>query len=422
VLAGRGLSGSVPAGGRRKVQITLVSTKDPLGEAFGAKVSPWTETRQGRAIRFGQSGLKCSFKLSGRGASAIALTSDPRFADTAHLRVRLLASAVSTKNSVWGTAASILPTSVMDFASTEVDEATAQLEAEVKVPLTNILSGRFGHAADRALGGWVPLRSCLEEDDGPLNSKDEIPPALWMQMYVLPDHDALVPKLLAQLDTQIQLIPAAVQAPSRDPPGKSSLLLHAALGSAGGAAPSSAPARWGGAGQKSAPAANTQVVDNLIDITLDDSRAQPKQQNLLDDYLGSLLDSNDSGLQPAMMQSIDFGEPSPQSLPVASGFGFVQGTGHGYAAAQPSMLPTASAATGSSAFGFIAGSSQGAQLDLASLYASSEPPKATPVSSADNYSALYAFTDLKPEPAPKKAAAGGSLESLEASILADLKF
>jgi hypothetical protein len=147
----------------------------------------------------------------------------------------------------------------------------------------------------------------------------------------------------------------------------------------------------------------------LIDVTLEDS-VEPPKVGILGDF-GSLLD----------------GPTSSSSLPVASGFGFVQGAGQGYASSLPSMAP-APASGGTSAFGFIAGSSDGgAKLDLAALYASSEPPKAP--SSAANYSAFSNLSDInfsaKPEPAMPKAppkAAEGSLESLEASILADLKF
>lgn len=433
ILAGRGLSAAVPAGGRRKVQITLVSAKDPLGEAFGAKVSPWTAAGQGRALRFGISGLKCSFPLSGR-RGAPSLAADPRFAESAEVCVRLFASQVSTKNSVIRTAAEILPTSVMDWASQEVDEATAQVEAEVKVPLANILSGRVGHAADRALGGWVPLRNCLDEYDGPLMGKEEIPPALWMQMYVLPDHEALVPKLQAQLNEETARQPKPAAAASQQAPARPAPKPKAA----GAAAAASAP-RWGPAPVQEGPTA--QTVDDLIDVTLEDSHEQ-RPVNLLDD-LDSLIDANNCtvGGLPTVAQSLPHlgsapvacGESSsPMGLPVASGFGFMNG---GYSAPQPvAAVPvltpaTAPASSGSSAFGFIAGSNQGAKLDLAALYASSEPPKASPdKASMANYSALNMMNfDMKTESAAAPKAAGpapapGSLESLEQSILADLKF
>lgn len=404
VLAGRGLSSAVPFGGRRKVQITLVSSKDPHGEAFGAKVSPWTEAARGRALRFGMygDGLKCSFPIGRRGGPT-SLLADPNFADTAELRVRLLASQVSTKNSMFKTAAALLPTAVMDYASQEIDETSAKVEAEVKVPLANILSGRVGHAADRALGGWVPLRSCLDEDESPLVGKDEIPPALWMQMYVLPDHEALVSQLQAQLVAEVDRqpkLPAPQQAPARPVPKAKP---------AGAAA-----ARWG-PGQQGAGTAQTQVVDDLIDVNLTDSHDQPAP-NLLDDLnLMSLCEpsSASGGGLPTV------GGSSPLGLPVASGFGFSPGGAQGYAASQPAMAPTASG--GSSAFGFIA--SEGAQLDLAALYASSEPPKAKPQqASTSNYYQLH--LDMKSDTAarPKAAsAAESSFASLESSILADLK-
>jgi hypothetical protein len=356
----------------------------------------------------------------------------------------------------------------MDFASQEVDEATAQIEAEMKVPLTNILSGRVGHAADRALGGWVPLRNCLDEIDAPLESKDEIPPALWMQMYVLPDHESLIPKLHAQLN-QILGLDAQPQLPKQHigphHNAKPAAQGPARVTAAPGPALASAAPRWGpaSAGKSGPQQVQSQVVDDLIDVTLGDSpsiHAHDQPVNLLDDLDGliplddfdSLIPSSSSGggqpaqglgqdslhdlrvasgLLPAMGQDLPHlggAKTSSAGLPVASGFGFVHGGSQGYAASQPVMqsspFPAAAPTTtssGSSAFGFIAGSSEVSQLDLAALYANSEPPKAQAASS--DFSAL-ASIDLQPELVRPKAAgpAGGSLESLEQSILADLKF
>jgi len=115
------------------VHISLVSPGDPNGEAFGAKVSPWTEVMDpnGGAMRFGQSGLRCSFSLAmARGAPA--MVSDIRFAENVHLRVRLLVSAMPapSRNWAWEAASQVLPTSVVEGVGTELDEATSKLEAE----------------------------------------------------------------------------------------------------------------------------------------------------------------------------------------------------------------------------------------------------------------------------------------------------
>jgi len=198
VLAARGLA--CGAEGRRKVQLTLVSSRDPAGEAFGAKVSPWTEGHCG-GLRFGHSGLRCSFPLgAGRGAPSVA--ADVRFADSAKLRVRLLASAVPSQNSVLKAAAKFLPTSLTDGVSTELDEATAEVEGEALIPLTNLLSGRHGFAADRALGGWVPLQRA-----GGDALSDEIPLSLWMQTYVVPDHSESLQRLRAHLEEELARAP-----------------------------------------------------------------------------------------------------------------------------------------------------------------------------------------------------------------------
>lgn len=410
-MAGRGLSSKVPAGSRRKVQLTLTSSRDPDGEAFGAKVSPWTESAGRKALRFGSSGLKCSFLLSGK-RGAPSFTSDPRFADSAHLRVRLFASSVSSKNSVMQTAAALLPTSVLEFASQEVDEATAQLEAEVSVPLTNIVSGRVGHAADRALGGWVPLHCCLDDDnEGALQHQDDLPPALWMQMYVLPDHAAMVPKLHEQLLEETNRQPKSV-APS---PNQALPKPKAQPKAAGGYAQTSSPPQVWGPG--STGRSTTQTVEDLIDVTLEDSH---EPVNLLDDLPGlNLLDGLDSQeCLPTVQQGLPCISTS-SSLPVASGFSFV----HQQEPQLVPQLPSQPPQSGSSAFGFIAGSSTGASLDLAALYASSEPVKSSLQPSDSRFSALYNLTSINGDAgAPgKKAADNSSLASLEQSILADLK-
>lgn len=453
VLAGRGLSGEIPAGARRKVQLTLVSTRDPEGEAFSAKVSPWTVAKErGQSLRFGSAGLKCSFPLSlGRGAPD--LVTDVRFTEGAALRVRLLASMVSTNSYVSRTAAELLPSALTNMATKELDEATAQLEGEVRVPLTNILSGRVGKAADRALGGWVPLRRCFPEEDCMEMGIDGLPPALWMQMYALPDHQAMLPALQAHLAEMVTGQPGAGQLPAPvQSAGRSAAPKPAA--EAQRAAP-----RWGpkaaqaqGAGQQSG------TLEDLIDVGLDDAQETTLLPDLSSsDLLDVDLDSNAGlgmaaqannlpvveqglprtgglldGLSPASQaQNFEQGlpraggllaglSPAPQaqnSIPTLGGtsaFSFTQAGNSG-------GNDSAGGASGS-AFGFIAGSSGGGQLDLAALYASSD--QAPKTQQVRDYSALWSYTDATqcsgPSAGTKSTPVNNSLESLEQNMLANL--
>jgi hypothetical protein len=312
----------------------------------------------------------------------------------------------------------------MDFASQEVDEATARLEAEVCVPLTNILSGRVGHAADRALGGWVPLRSCLEDDDvGPLQTQDEIPPALWMQMYVLPDHADMVPKLEAQLNEVIARQPKCTQ-PAAAPQERAPAAQQVESKSAG-YAQTSIPPRWGpGVTGKAAP--QTQAMEDLIDVTLDDPHECQTHEpvSLLDSLAGlNLLDSDST---PAGLPVVEQGLPRiGTDLPAVSSFGFINQ--QEALVQQLSAQPPVQAGAGTSAFGFIAGASEAPKLDLAALYASSEAVKAAPIQpNPAKFSAFVNLTDAampasKTSAPSSKGAEPGSLESLEQSILADLK-
>eukprot|EP00933_Yihiella_yeosuensis_P041440 TRINITY_DN35830_c0_g1_i1.p1 TRINITY_DN35830_c0_g1~~TRINITY_DN35830_c0_g1_i1.p1 ORF type:complete len:754 (+),score=140.53 TRINITY_DN35830_c0_g1_i1:83-2344(+) len=211
VLGARGLThdpSAVVSEGRRKVHLTVISPRDQKGDSFGAKVSPWTQPHgpKKEELRFGGSGLHCIFPM---GASAPSVVRDARFAESAQLRIRLLASKVpvAEKNSTFGDLAKLvsssLPTSFTETVTSELDEVTAHIEAECLIPMANIISGRVGFAADRALGGWVPLRR-LNPNAGPPLSED-VPLSIWMQMYVLPDHEAMVPMLKGQLQEQLRL-------------------------------------------------------------------------------------------------------------------------------------------------------------------------------------------------------------------------
>lgn len=438
VLAGRGLSSQIPSGARRKVQLTLVSTKDPNGEAFAAKVSPWSVARQGK-LRFGSAGLQCSFPLS-RGRGAPDLVADVRFTESAELRVRLLASSVNSDALSLRTAAEFLPSSFMSMANKELDEATAQLEGEVRVPLTNILSGRVGFAADRALGGWVPLRRCLPDEDAADAGTDGLPPALWMQMYALPDHKDLIPSLKTQLTEEVARQPASDQSPAQVQPAKKTATAVAAAAAAAersACAPTAAAPRWGPKattpqGTAQQQSANFEdLIDvkesgNLIDVTLEDAQ----EPTLLPDRTSSDLLSVDfgstaaAGNLPIIEQGLprvgslldDLAPPGPAvqngTPSVSSAFSFIESSG------PAGNAPTA--ASGPSAFGFIAGSSGDGELDLAALYAAS--PQAPKIQHQQqqqrDFSALMNYADVQ---SGKSAAASKSLESLEQSIMADLK-
>jgi hypothetical protein len=182
----------------------------------------------------------------------------------------------------------------------------------------------------------------------------------------------------------------------------------------------------------------------LIDVGLEDALDQSglSSVNLLDDFDGpGLIDSFDNaGGMPAQSQNLpqlgsglpvasglpaasgfDFvqsgnlggGLPVACGLPAASGFDFLQGGNQGGYAPPPaaSMSGPTLAATGSSAFGFIASSSEGPKLDLAALYASSEPPKAK--------AQMSDFSALSGSLAEIKAPVPATFDSLEKSILSE---
>lgn len=372
VLSARGLLQPDPQAfslgdGRRKVQLTLVSPKDPEGEAFGAKVSPWTEpAERTRQVRFGRTGLglACSFPLDAtNGAPGVA--ADPRFPEVARLRVRLFSSRVPSQNSALKAVAGFLPTAFANGVSHELDEATAQVEAEGLIPLANIVSGRVGFAADRALGGWVPLRR-LGVDDPLACGPDDVPLSLWMQMYVLPDHEAMRPTIQAQLEHEIAKVPGSqlqqVRAPGSGPPAQPQA--QPARDFSQVAAATGTQPRWGpAASPSSARDSAAAAAPDLLDVSLDDDvhdwsqpPAAARQPELAgtgfgvdDGVLGDLLDLDIVGQASAL--------PRLGFLPVVgsptSGAAFDLASAFGGGAAAP-----APPAAGSSAFGFVAASSQ----------------------------------------------------------------
>jgi len=411
-LAAKGLKADK---GRRKVQMTLVSKGDPNGEAWGAKVSPWLEVDpQSDQLQFGQSGLMCSFPLSGSpGAPAVA--SDPRFPESAKLRIRVLASTVSSQNIAMRTATAWLPGSFVQGLNTELDEATAQVEAEVELPLTNLLSGRTGFAADRALGGWVPLTRCNgNEAQPPVDVVDDCPIQVWMQAFAMPDHEHLLPMLAKQREEAQLSAPrkrivasphAAAQRTSQNQHGQATQRLTSA------SEPTKALAtKWGPNGYgKPDDLIDVGISKDLIDITSQDSAEatlSPPQQT-----------GNGNILECSML---DFGPP----IEVQSGDG---SSASGLAPVEVQSVD------GSSAFGFIAANSSTKTLDLAALYDSngfsaanqavSPPAPCAPAKSQAKFAALSGFPpDAKKETISLVApvAPGKNLSTLEESVLAGL--
>eukprot|EP00931_Biecheleriopsis_adriatica_P101224 TRINITY_DN76403_c0_g1_i1.p1 TRINITY_DN76403_c0_g1~~TRINITY_DN76403_c0_g1_i1.p1 ORF type:complete len:457 (-),score=105.45 TRINITY_DN76403_c0_g1_i1:22-1392(-) len=395
VLGARGLGSSVASqatsalgDSRRKVKLTLECPRDPAGEAFGAKVSPWTTPGkgQGQQLRFGQSGLHCTFPL---GPSAPAVVRDARFSESAQLRVRLMSSMVPTavETSALGAVASWLPTSLTNGVSQELDEVTAQLEAEASIPLANIVSGRVGFAADRALGGWVPLKRV--DASAPGAGIEDVPLSIWMQMYVFPDHEAMLPMLKAQLEEEIA---RGQTAPSAGQPRSTRGYQQQVQASTGSSAAAAAAPRWGPAKSPGGAATKSAgVVSDLIDVSLDDGPelipataapgvpAAPRMG-------GGLLDLDDGPelipVAPADssggLPRLEVSDPAPCSG--SSAFGFIASSSSAAGPPPPSNAP--------SAFGFIAAGSPGASLDLSALYQNPGQMPAAPTRELPKFEAL----------------------------------
>lgn len=221
--------------GRIKVALTICSENDREGVEWGAKVSPWTGVEVDGSVRFGQAGLRTQFPLGNKGPRD--LVSDPRFLESAVLRIQVYVSGL-----VGGAAPEFLR-GVID----PLDQATRSLLAEERLPLANTLCGRVGFAADRALGGWIQLGMDA--------------PGLWMQVYVLPDHASSVPHLEAQL-RGVSMNPEeggkpAQTAQAAPPPLRPAPPLASAAGP------------WGQGEQRRAPAAAAPTVrppENLLDL------------------------------------------------------------------------------------------------------------------------------------------------------------
>jgi hypothetical protein len=115
-------------------------------------------------------------------------------------------------------AKSLLPESMANSLTKELDKATSQVEAETRIPLAEMLTGE----KDAQHSGWVSLRRCLMTGD----KLDLKIPQLWMQVYVLPDYENLVPTLNNEYEAEGNNWPNFTshtckwrpQAPTAEPP------------------------------------------------------------------------------------------------------------------------------------------------------------------------------------------------------------
>jgi len=96
----------------------------------------------------------------------------------------LLTSGYSTTSTSFMLAQSWLPASMATGVSKELDKYTAQVEAETRIPLSDLLAT----IPDSHQTGWVTLRRCLMTG----TKMDCINTQLWMQVYVLPDNQSLL--------------------------------------------------------------------------------------------------------------------------------------------------------------------------------------------------------------------------------------
>lgn len=321
VLSGRGLG---TKGGRWKVQLTLQSAGDLFGEGYGAKVSPWTEaTVSSPCVKFGAGGLRATFPLT-TSMGAPAAVNDPRFPDTAVLCVKLLVS-----SSAASTAAKLLPGAVV----AELDEATSRLEARTKYSLRNLLSGRVQYSSSQIFQGWMLLEP---EGESTVNS-----PALWMQIYVLPDHESSAVSLNAELDKAAEEVFASEIAASTPP---------AQMPSVSVPLPQSGLKGSGSRHRNSSPAKSVDLMDIMMHTEPVQSppvklgETKPQTLDILDSLAGLSFDGGGEGQQPSPMMM----SPTPsasafsfinESVPVDSTF---QPVGPGINSHNPVISPTTS--------------------------------------------------------------------------------
>lgn len=409
--------------GRVKVSLSICAASDPEGEKFGLKVSPWTPPGPDGQFRFGRSGLRALFNLGRSGPQE--LIADPRFLESAELLIELWVSSAppvsEAAESFWQGAAKLL-----QGAQDSLDQNTRTLAGSLRLPLANVLCGR-GLAADRALGGWIQLGA-----DGP---------GLWMQSYVLPDHQAVLSQLEAQLQAAAQK--CSVSVPDASPAAAAAERSAAAASSQGsksalGAGPWGPKQATAGATAKKSAAPDLLSFDAPSDpgnslMTFDSSSGKaatlsnvdllgsgqtefaPPNTGVHDSNFNSLANLNlldDSSLVDIPLDAD--ATPTKTSMNEdASSFSFLNGGSSGAATGYVNSSASAFAFTSSqptntsnsSAFSFTQGPTpngivdsssrqnmpgQGlGNLDLGSLYAAAaEEPMPSKSVSTSNYSAL----------------------------------
>ncbi|CAE8616064.1 unnamed protein product [Polarella glacialis] len=231
----------------------------------------------------------------------------------------------------------------------------------------------------------VPLRRVEASGErGLADSVEDIPLSIWMQMYVLPDHEAMLPMLKSQLQEELSRQPQA-QLPARPKQAP------AAPAAVAAAAVATVP-RWGPASPAADPspsqrliAAPAATVSDLIDVSLDDgpelipaaAAASPFR------FCHGLLDDDGPELIPAEASS-----GYNTMLPRLQAFS-------GYNSELPRLKATPFVSTSSSpsAFGFIAAAAPGPSLDLAALY--SDPGEVPKAQRYDAFAAQPKFEALR---------------------------
>lgn len=205
LLSARGLGEKNLTGGvkvRRTVQISLVSQADPTGECFGVKVSPWIEPcGKNQWLRFGRLGLRCSFFLQGK--KSPDEVKHPNFGESAELRIQLLASSIPSRSTSHTWAKALMPKAIADSVTGQLDKAYSTIEAEARFPLADLISGEEGAHHS----GFYSLQRCsIACSPG----EDDVLPKVWMQVYMLPDHAALVPSLEAAYEEEGARMPGGL--------------------------------------------------------------------------------------------------------------------------------------------------------------------------------------------------------------------
>jgi len=198
VLAARGLESDTRV--RRKVELCVFTNEDPDGETLGSNVTPWTTPRgmsKNQLARWGKLGQKCSFKFTADPDGEMTQQELDAFLQKASLKISLMASKVPLRNSLLREAKLVLPTSFMDTVTQELDEATANIEAEAVYTIKELVSGDA--VGGISTGSWIRLRPAQIGGDNSCTSS----PEMWVQVYVMPDHKDKIPQLRQSLEKAV---------------------------------------------------------------------------------------------------------------------------------------------------------------------------------------------------------------------------